>query len=221
MIEPYDAVLSRSMNRDSTIWLIKPHFIVKWGTGVTPVEAQNMLFIQAHTNIPIPRLYAARKEGACTILFMEYIEGTRLDQVASTFLTSDRLRKFTEQLKSHIEQIRTIPLPNPPFYAERENEAETEFLALRTKFIKLVLSNDDSAALSKPRFTHGWMCDENIIVRADGSPVWIDWSMAGFFPLYWDAVYNSKFLEKWQVSTGCEDVDNEIRLIKAAWDRLR
>ena len=37
---------------------VGPHFVVKFGLGVTLIEGENMLFVREKTNIPFPRVFA-------------------------------------------------------------------------------------------------------------------------------------------------------------------
>ncbi|KAG2418927.1 hypothetical protein HFD88_002030 [Aspergillus terreus] len=48
-------------------------------------------------------------------------------------------------------------------------------------------------------FTHGDLHDRNIIVRADGTVVLLDWGSAGFWPEYWE-FYRAMFGSPWKVS---------------------
>lgn len=48
-------------------------------------------------------------------------------------------------------------------------------------------------------FTHGDLSPRNIIVRADGTVVLLDWGLAGFWPEYWE-FYRALFSSTWRAS---------------------
>jgi len=104
-----------------------PTLAVKCGVKIEFKEAQNMLFIEQHTTIPVPKVYAAysckvldssgnppppsskpEDDPVCTYIFMELVVGTTLDKIWDRWDEVTRLNVQNE-LKDYVRQMRDIP----------------------------------------------------------------------------------------------------------------
>ncbi|PQE11092.1 phosphotransferase enzyme family protein [Rutstroemia sp. NJR-2017a BVV2] len=64
-------------------------YMIKYGTGVSPIEGENMLFVKRETMVPVPLVYAIYSikkmsrnttiEEDCTYIVMEYLEDGPFD----------------------------------------------------------------------------------------------------------------------------------------------
>lgn len=55
------------------------HFVVKYGETLDVIEAQNMIFVQRKTEIPVPKVYAmfASADEKVLYIVMQYVMGRR------------------------------------------------------------------------------------------------------------------------------------------------
>jgi hypothetical protein len=109
---------------------LSPTLAVKYGVKVKFREAQNMLFIEQHTTIPVPKVYAvyscqalnkfgdpvkpaSKQEGdpICTYIFMDLVAGTAIDEIWETWDDATHLNVRNE-LKDYVRQLREIPAEN-------------------------------------------------------------------------------------------------------------
>ncbi|KAK4168193.1 phosphotransferase enzyme family [Cladorrhinum sp. PSN259] len=101
---------SRSLVR---IW---KNFIVKFGPDVRPIEGENILYVQKHAGVPVPKVYAIYQQRReqhrypITYIVMEYIEG---DSLLSLWPGLDDIEKtrIATQLRSHFDQLRQLQHP--------------------------------------------------------------------------------------------------------------
>ncbi|CZR60223.1 uncharacterized protein PAC_10119 [Phialocephala subalpina] len=95
-------------------------YIIKYGSGVSVVEGENMLFVSRETTIPVPRVYAiytATEISSYTntrvesnYIVMEYLEGETLD-FEWGLLSAQQKDRISAQLREHMNQLRSIPSP--------------------------------------------------------------------------------------------------------------
>lgn len=98
--------------KNTGIYFVRPHFVVKCGRSVTLSEGENMLFVRRHSDLCVPTLYAAFRdtESRENYLVMESIAG---DSVSMVW---DKLDKATKdsvaaQLRTGFDQLRSVPSP--------------------------------------------------------------------------------------------------------------
>jgi hypothetical protein len=110
-------------------WAFKlsPTLAVKYGVRVKLLEAQNMLFIEQHTTIPVPKVHAvysckvldksgnppppASKQDddqVCTYIFMDLVAGSSIDEIWDKWDDATRLN-LQNELKDYVRQLRDIP----------------------------------------------------------------------------------------------------------------
>ncbi len=103
---------------------ISPTVVVKHGPDVTFREAQNMLFVEKNTTIPVPKVYAvyshpmpekinwAKGEEKTyyehTYIFMELVPGETVEDTWDHWDQATRVNVENE-LKDYISQLRRIP----------------------------------------------------------------------------------------------------------------
>jgi len=109
------------------------HFIVKYGPTIRQIEGENLLFVNQHSNIPAPRLYAMyRDDDSKLYLVMEAVDGDTLANLWPT-LSSEAKCRIMAKLGSIVKELRSLPpavfygsltgegLPHPLFWS-REND---------------------------------------------------------------------------------------------------
>ncbi|KAJ5945055.1 kinase-like domain-containing protein [Penicillium verrucosum] len=82
-----------------------------------------------------------------------------------------------------------------PKVLERENDIESHFFNGEYMLYQTVRGLKNHKIV----FTHGDLHPGNIIVRADGTVVLLDWGLAGFWPEYWE-LYRALFNIPWRAS---------------------
>ncbi|OQD66787.1 hypothetical protein PENPOL_c004G05664 [Penicillium polonicum] len=82
-----------------------------------------------------------------------------------------------------------------PKVLERENDIESNFFNSEYMLYQTVRGLKNHKIV----FTHGDLHPGNIIVRADGTVVLLDWGLAGFWPEYWE-FYRALFNPPWRAS---------------------
>ncbi|KAI1424127.1 kinase-like domain-containing protein [Xylaria sp. FL1777] len=203
-------------NLSKQVSRVGKHFVAKYGAQVRSVEGETMLFIQQHTTIPIPQVYAIYTFGeGKTMIIMEFIEGKTIDRC---IMTIDRTSFgiAMERLRAQVDELRRIPAPNyygsigrqPLFecyhsceYGPFDNikdfitanydtwfpRKETQRFTDLKKFFTTSL---ECIATGKehinPVFTHGDLHEQNVIIRSDGTPFMIDFEESGFYPAYYE-----------------------------------
>ncbi|KAF8846717.1 hypothetical protein BDZ45DRAFT_396713 [Acephala macrosclerotiorum] len=95
-------------------------YMIKYGSGVSVIEGENMLFVSRETTIPVPRVYAiytATEISSYTntrvesnYIVMEYLEGKTLD-FEWGLLSAQQKNRISAQLREHMNQLRSIPSP--------------------------------------------------------------------------------------------------------------
>ena len=115
--------------RQSPLWnnvafKLSPTLVVKHGYRVKFREAQNMLFVEQNTTIPVPKVYAVYSHSMPnrldyaedeektyyehTYIFMDFVPGATVENSWDQWDQATRLNVQNE-LKSYIEQLRRIP----------------------------------------------------------------------------------------------------------------
>ncbi|KAI1186580.1 kinase-like domain-containing protein [Nemania serpens] len=156
-------------------------------------------------------------DGEKTMIIMEFIQGLLLNDF-KYMLNSESTRAIIAQLRAQVNQLRQIPAPayygtlgHRPFtdcysgrkygpfdsFADLVDSAfdtayppeDSEHLAEVKKFFRGSLYSVATAlGHSAPVFTHSDIHEENVVVRPDGTPVIIDYQLAGFYPTYHEYV---------------------------------
>lgn len=89
-------------------------YAVKYGPRVTSIEAENMIYIKTHTQVPVPKVFAVYIDDdqgyACTFIVMEYIQGANLVS-AWPLLKDHEKMAVAEKLRQYMSEIRRLPMP--------------------------------------------------------------------------------------------------------------
>ncbi|KAM3449655.1 hypothetical protein MY3296_006739 [Beauveria thailandica] len=175
---------------------IGEHFIVKYGTRVSVIEGQNLLYVKKTKAVPIPEVYAlytklSPKGRMVTYIIMEYIRGETLE-TAWPKLSPDEKHNVALELRGYFDKLRK----NAPL--SRSSRTEYEF---NQGLVKMYLDNNGTEENARfyecmlsevlkdhrPVLTHADLQKDNIILKKDKSLVVIDWEAAGWYPEYWES----------------------------------
>ncbi|PLB41523.1 protein kinase-like protein [Aspergillus candidus] len=83
----------------------------------------------------------------------------------------------------------------PPKVLKQENDVESHFFNREYTLYQTVRGLKNHKIV----FTHGDLHSGNIVVRADGTVVLLDWGLAGFWPDYWE-FYRAMHSAHWRAS---------------------
>lgn len=92
--------------------LIRPHFIVKHDKRVRLLEVENMLFVRRHSDLVVPKPYAAYTDTDTgeNYIVMEYIPGATMGKVWGKLDQATR-DSATAQLRRGFDQLRSVHSP--------------------------------------------------------------------------------------------------------------
>ncbi|KAL9127454.1 MAG: hypothetical protein Q9217_003671 [Psora testacea] len=87
-------------------------FVVKYGEGISSIEAENMVYVREVITVKVPEVYSCFTDLGTrkTFIIMEYIEG---DTFASawTHLCDEQKSKVISKLRDFFDELRKIPSP--------------------------------------------------------------------------------------------------------------
>ena len=91
---------------------VKEHFAVKFGNGISLSEAENMRFLAANSQVPVPKVYKAfiDTETNRTFIIMEYVHGHNLQKLLPS-LTPAQKTIICKLVKDALTDLRKIPPP--------------------------------------------------------------------------------------------------------------
>ncbi|KAM7197500.1 phosphotransferase enzyme family protein [Naviculisporaceae sp. PSN 640] len=216
--------LPRRFPGSPTVYLLRPHFIIKRGNRVKPIESENMLFVRKHSDLGVPKLYAAFRDTETdkNYLIMEYIAG---ESVSRCWATLDQATKeaVVADLRKGLDQLRSIK--SPGYFGNikgqnlfRPDGKDSSVIKTAYEWTEDLLESGQQEAPVRPRrfewfrrmyheildgvsdpakavFTHADLHMENILLReGDRKPFVIDWERAGFYPPYFE--YQTTMLEE-------------------------
>ncbi|KUI63527.1 hypothetical protein VM1G_10251 [Cytospora mali] len=226
----------------SQVWRYNATTVIKRVDPPSAARAEAAAMTMAHKkvpSVPVPRVLKtiipqSDGEGAgYGIIFMQYIEGTTLEEFWPTSSDEDKAR-ILGQLREYMNQLRGIEgtfigsvdgsVCNDQLFANREHsygpyKDEVDFRAgiaesLRSceanAFTEVVVGMVNAMPKSgRSVFTHGDLVPRNILVR-DGNVVgFVDWEMAGFYPEYWEYAKAHFFVDydhPWHEERAVEEV---------------
>ncbi|CRL24950.1 Protein kinase-like domain [Penicillium camemberti] len=194
--------------------------VAKFGHGVRLAEAEAMHLASTHTTIATPKLLSAYILDGVGYIVMSYERGESLAQYWDRVSKTEQNRVL-EQLQDYVNQMREIPgdfiggLDGSPCrdgifeagygdytsYSYGPSESEESFNEGIVQALRDQMRPKTVRGLKNHKivFTHGDLHPGNIIVRADGTVVLLDWGLAGFWPEYWE-FYRALFTIPWRGS---------------------
>ncbi|KAI9062198.1 kinase-like protein [Trametes sanguinea] len=124
------SVLGESVHGQGTIYDLDDRRVVKTGRAVSVNEAKAMIFVRAHTTIPIPEVYMVFKHEGLVHIVMERVDGVDLGRAQKRdangeqsldggMVTAEGMRNIVEHIHRIIDEIRDLgrrfPLKEPHF----------------------------------------------------------------------------------------------------------
>jgi hypothetical protein len=94
--------------RYGRIVVVNGCFVVKYGINVTENEGYALLFLENHSFVPTPQLYAMYREDDMLYLIMSLMPGKQLGDIWNDLPEYDKLH-IMKQLRSTWDYIRSIP----------------------------------------------------------------------------------------------------------------
>ncbi|KAI0008550.1 kinase-like domain-containing protein [Xylariaceae sp. FL0662B] len=200
---------------DRTIVRIGRHYVAKFGRGVSLMEGENMVFLKSHyRNLKIPEVYAFYKEATTRnkVIIMQYIPARPLRDILPDLSSRER-DDITQQIRSIIRKIRSIPAPNfygaigerpfanaywslnpGPFYSARKIGDTLFDMKLEpgavNRSVNAGVYRTEFGRMTRdfdyPVFSHGDLHTQNVLVTDDGVVWIIDWETAGFYAAYYE-----------------------------------
>ena len=138
-VQPYD---SKGMP-NSNVFISADGIAVKWGAGVTTLEAVSMITINTYVgrDCPTPKVYGWFTEplldnendsqtSPCTFIYMEHIRGQSLAERQSN-LKPQELKYITRQLCKAITALRTLKPAESPFIGGIDHRALPDTILAR------------------------------------------------------------------------------------------
>ncbi|KAH9995465.1 kinase-like protein [Xylariaceae sp. FL0662B] len=192
--------------------------ICKKGDRVTRNEERALRLVRSHTDVPVPELYHAEyhlidnvEHGA---LFMEHIEGSRLDRIWDK-LKDDTKTRMCRDIWNIVGKLRQIPKPpelTHLYQCGTDGSASKDVLLTANTFRSSTFSDDESLRhvinecylhcnggsyrehlpdflphSSTSVFTHGDLTPRNILIgKSETIAGIVDWENAGWYPEYWE-----------------------------------
>jgi len=223
--------------------------ILKLGKIGVPEEAKTIQFIQRNTKIPVPHIIVS-----ATGIWHHYMLMKRVDGELLHF-TWDRLSQsqqshVIDQLRFMVEQLRSLPTPQPPSVSALNNAPclDARVAGSRTfgPFTTVAGFHDHLASVStfymdeddikrirsqmsdhqRIFFTHGDLAPRNIFMKGDKIVALIDWEHAGWYPEYWEYVkakYCHMLGKSWEEAISGiipQDYEHELKLDKQLSDPM-
>ncbi|KAI9672999.1 MAG: hypothetical protein M1817_003163 [Caeruleum heppii] len=186
--------------------------VVKYGSRTYPSEAHAMSFVAEHTDIPVPRVIVTftTNKGVRYIL-MSRCKGRSLGSVFHT-LSPDERRAAFDQLRGYIDQLRSVPSPQPGRIAATDFSALTDYRIQREPCGPFDRLSDFHKALREGieghsetghfgldqlivrqeardyaiKLTHGDLSLRNMTYYKGRITGIVDWEMAGWLPEYFE-----------------------------------
>lgn len=133
---------------------VQQSYVIKFGTQVYPIEAQNMLYVARTTTVPVPKVYAIYQRGeeqsVVTYIVMQYLPGTTLLKLWDN-LDRDHKTLIAKTIRSYFDELRQLQHPGyigsiaggPPLddifsATQGADEVKTSF-ATDTEFIDSII----------------------------------------------------------------------------------
>lgn len=196
--------------------------MVKWPCDQPELDGHR--FALTNTDLPVPRLYKARRWRGHLAIEMEYIRHCETLQQCWRTLSSQEKQGIVHQVSGFIQQLRSIEPPSKlsgKVSATEGGACRDVRVSSSTLFgpfddvagfhccllggveangVREIFGEEVADIHDRPystRFTHGDLGVQNILVRDGKIVAIIDWECSGWYPEYWEytkAHYNSVLL---------------------------
>ena len=101
-----DILYERGMSGCRIVGL-EPGLVVKYGTQVFESEAQSLSFVEANTNLPVPKLVRSYRHKNQTYIVMTRIPGKPLVESLSK-MSVEEIKVITSELKTMLDELRAL-----------------------------------------------------------------------------------------------------------------
>ncbi|KAI1499165.1 kinase-like domain-containing protein [Biscogniauxia marginata] len=166
-------------------------------------EAESLLFIREHTDIPVPTVYCHFEDDEAYYLIVEYIEGESMSDLEETQKAIVR-----EELKRHLATLKTLKsnriggpggIVIPPYRIQARTEQDNW---------DLQPSSSDEYV-----FCHNDLSQQNVVVDPDTLKInaILDWEYAGFFPAHFDFPFYNRLGPSIAIK---DEVDDSAELLQ-------
>ncbi|RFU74660.1 kinase-like domain [Trichoderma arundinaceum] len=137
-------------------------------------EAESLLFIRKHTNIPVPTVYCHFEDDGAYYLVTEYVQGESMSD-----LEEPQKAVVRQELKKHLETLKSL----------KSNQIGGPGGIVISPYRIQAQTKQDSwtlqpSASAEYVFCHNDLSQQNVVVDPDTLKInaIIDWEYAGFFP---------------------------------------
>ncbi|KAF7793918.1 hypothetical protein EIP86_005040 [Pleurotus ostreatoroseus] len=166
-----------------------------------------MDYVARYTTIPVPRLHDVFTWQGRTYIVMDYVKGVTLRNIWPRLSQQER-RNAIQQLQGYIEQLRSLPPPDPdrvqgidrkscydlrmrgeygPYDSVDAFHEAWGYKYIPDKYPKHREIFEKVAGRSwRIMLAHGDLGPHNILWRDGKIVAIIDWEFAGWLPEYWD-----------------------------------
>lgn len=171
------------------------------GRDAARAEIAALKYLRKHTSIPVPRPYFSWPVGNRVWIFMDRIDGVRLEEVLIQSTEAERT-SYVRQISVMLTELRSLKSP----YGAKICSASGSHFMIRSlmvprpigpfptedAFIKATMrlpENIDFPDITHPVvFTHGDLAPHNIMVNDGKVAAIIDWETAGWLPASWEYI---------------------------------
>ncbi|KAK2024033.1 phosphotransferase enzyme family protein [Colletotrichum zoysiae] len=168
--------------------------VVKYGSGVTIVEAQTQVMVHERLRgtVPVPEIFALVEDDKQLFIYMSLIEGATL-QERWCDLNEDERRMICGELKEMLRALRTLEQDSHDRFVGNLGKQPVndvfllDSLGLRGPFMGACGIDIDGEALIV--FTHNDLVAPNIMLLLRRNPkvaAIIDWGQSGWLSAYWE-----------------------------------
>ncbi|OAA53452.1 Protein kinase-like domain protein [Niveomyces insectorum RCEF 264] len=194
-----------------TVVQVSPHRIIKGPCH--PSELEAMLYVKAHTTIPVPKVYRTHTTPKGNLYIeMEYVEGTSLAELwMKEGLSDDEKKSILADIQNAVAQLRSLPPPRDDIVTSASTtgsiwdarigpdvvgpfESHGAFHSFLRGGVPLQHATGIFGAVVveahtkryRTRFAHADLVPRNIIIHKGSVAAVVDWAFSGWFPEYWE-----------------------------------
>lgn len=195
-----------------TVVQVSPHRLIKGPCH--PSELEAMLYVKAHTTIPLPKVYRTHTTPKGNVYIeMEYVKGTSLAELwmKKEGLSDDEKKNILADIQNAIAQLRNLQPPQDDIVASASTvgsfwdarigpdvagpfESHDAFHTFLRGGVPLQYTADIFGAVVveahtrryQTRFAHADLVPRNIVIHKGRVAAVVDWAFSGWYPEYWE-----------------------------------